>query len=185
VGPPRVVYEGTLSTNGGHYDLHEIFTRLVAEGVELHVYPSRDVPAYRTLADALADALADGSPGMTCHDMLPPRRLLAVLPDYDFGWAGFNASLNPDHLDTALPNTLFEYVGCGLPVLTFGHRALTRFLAQHGVGVTLANLDNLLAQLAELDLVALRRQVAAAREHLTMEANIGRVIALYDEVAGS
>ena len=37
--PPRLVYQGTLSTNGGHYDLREIFRSLVGEGVSLDVYP--------------------------------------------------------------------------------------------------------------------------------------------------
>ena len=47
---PRIVYQGTLSTNGGHYDLREIFRSIVREGLSLDVYPSRPVPAYAELA---------------------------------------------------------------------------------------------------------------------------------------
>ena len=180
--PVRVVYQGTLSTNGGHYDLREIFRAVVAAGVSLDVYPARAVPEYRALADA--------TPGLTCHDMLPPARLLEVLPEYDFGWAGFNASLNRAHLDTALPNKAFEYLGCGLPVLTFEHRALARLIEEHGVGVSLANsdergLDGLADRLAALDVAALRWRVAEARGLYTVEANIHHIVALYRELADS
>jgi hypothetical protein len=175
-GPPRVVYQGTLSTNGGHYDLRDIFRTLVAGGVTLDVYPARPVPEYQALADA--------TPAMTCHDMLPPRRLLEVLGDYDFGWAGFNASLNRAHLDTALPNKAYEYLGCGLPVLTLGHRALDRLIGEHGVGLSLspAELDRLGERLAAVDVAGLRRRVAAVRDRFTVEANIHHLVRLYHDV---
>jgi hypothetical protein len=171
---PRLVYQGTLSTNGGHYDLRDIFRRLVAEGVSLDVYPSRSVPAYWELAAGL--------PGLRLHATLPPYQLLAALPAYDFGWAGFNADLNRAHLDTCLPNKAYEYVGCGLPVLTLGHRALSRFVGAGGLGLSLATLDDLVGQLAALDLVELRRRIAAARLELTVEANIHRLVELYETV---
>ena len=174
-GPFRLVYQGTLSANRGHYDLREIFRALVAQGVRLDVYPGRPAPEYEEL-----DA---SSPGMRCHQTLPPGKLLEVLPTYDFGWAGFNAALNGAHLDTALPNKAFEYVGCGLPVLTLGHRALARLVTEEGVGVSLDSLDDLAGRLGELDVVGLRRRTAEARRRFTVEANIGRLVELYERVA--
>jgi glycosyltransferase involved in cell wall biosynthesis len=168
--PPRLVYQGTLSTNGGHYDLRGIFRRIVSEGLSLDVYPSRPVPGYTGLA------------GMRLQPTLPPSRLLAALPDYDFGWAGFNADLNRAHLDTCLPNKAYEYVGCGLPVLTLGHRALSRLIGDGGLGLSLATLDDLVEQLAALDVVELRRRIASARHELTVEANIHRLVDLYEAV---
>ncbi len=175
--PPRLVYEGTLSTNGGHYDLREIFVALVEQGVTLDVYPSRDVPAYAELARF--------APGLTYHEHLPAQELLRRLPDYDFGWAGFNDGLNRAHIDTALPNKLFEYLACGLPVLTLGHRALRRFLRERGLGVALGSPADLGAELARRDLEKLRARVAAARPTMTVEANIGAIVALYDELVAS
>ena len=174
--PPRLVYQGTLSTNGGHYDLREIFRAIVGEGLSLDVYPSRHVPAYAELAAELT--------GLRAHATLPPSRLLAVLPEYDFGWAGFNSALNGAHLDTCLPNKAYEYVGCGLPVLTLRHRALARLVGDGRLGVSLATLDDLAGQLAAVDAVELRRNVSAARLELTMEANIYRLAELYEAVAG-
>ena len=175
--PPRLVYQGTLSTNGGHYDLREIFRAIVSESPSLDVYPSRAVPAYGELAAGLA--------GLRVHETLPPRRLLAALPDYDFGWAGFNSALNGAHLDTCLPNKAYEYLGCGLPVLTLQHRALTRLVGEGRLGLSLTTVDDLVGQLGAVDAVGLRRRVAAARLELTMEANIGRLVELYEGVAAS
>ncbi len=169
--PPRLVYQGTLSTNGGHYDLREIFRRIVKEGLALDVYPSRPVPEYAGLS------------GVRLHATLPPQRLLAALPAYDFGWAGFNSDLNGAHLDTCLPNKAYEYVGCGLPVLTLSHRALSRLVAERGLGLSLSTIDGLGDQLAALDRVELRRTIASARLGLTMEANIHRLRDLYESVA--
>ena len=167
---PRLVYQGTLSTNGGHYDLREIFGAITREGVTLDVFPSRPVPEYAELD------------GLRMHPTRPPSLLLAALPEYDFGWAGFNADLNRAHLDTCLPNKAYEYVGCGLPVLTLQHRALSR-LVGGGLGLSLTTLDGLRGQLAAVDLVELRRRIAAARLELTFEANIHRLVELYEAVA--
>jgi glycosyltransferase involved in cell wall biosynthesis len=171
---PRLVYQGTLSTNGGHYDLREIFREIVGQGLSLDVYPSRPVTAYGELAAGLA--------GLRLHATLPSSQLLAVLPAYDFGWAGFNSDLNGAHLDTCLPNKAYEYVGCGLPILTLRHRALARLVGDGYLGLSLATLDDLVGQLAALDLVEVRRQIASARLQLTVEANIHRLSDLYEAV---
>ena len=171
-GPPRLVYQGTLSTNGGHYDLRELFAAIAAQGVSLDVYPAREVPEYRRI------------PGIRVHHTLPATELLRRLAGYDFGWAGFNAGLNGAHLDTALPNKLYEYLGCGLPVITLQHRALRRMLHEEGVGIALDRVEDLAAALAAADVSTLRDRVAAARERFTVEAQIGRIAALYRELAG-
>ena len=173
-GPWRVVYQGTLSTNGGHYDLRDHFVALTASGVTLDVYPSRPSPDYV--------ALAESTPGMACHEPLEPSKLLQELPAYDFGWAGFNAALNAAHLDTVLPNKLFEYLGCGLPILTLPHKALHRFVEAHGVGLVLASVDDLPTLLSATDVAALRTRVAELRPQLTIEANIAKLLELYDEL---
>jgi len=173
---PRVVYQGTLSTNGGHYDLRRIFGAIVGEGVSLDIYPSRVVPAYAELAAGLD--------GLRVHATLPPSRLLAELQAYEFGWAGFNSSLNKAHLDTCLPNKAYEYIGCGLPILTLRHRALARLVDDGRLGLSLATLDDLREQLVAVDVVELRYRIAAVRFELTVEANIHRLAALYLTVAG-
>jgi hypothetical protein len=168
-GALRLVYQGTLAVNNGHYDLRAIFAAITASNVKLDVYPNRPVPDYRGI-------------GVELRGKLTPRRLFAELPAYDLGWAGFNATLNGAHLDTALPNKVFEYVGCGLPVLTLRHKARARLIEAHGLGVVLNRLDSLEEQLDALDLVALRRHVAAIRFDFTVESQIGSLLELYDSL---
>lgn len=172
--PIRVVYEGTLADDDGHYDLRAIFASLMTQGVELDIYPARPAPAYERLAAATA--------GMRYHAPLEPSELIRRLPQYDLGWAGFNADLNRAHLDTCLPNKVFEYIGCGLPIVTLGHAALVRLIAREGVGISLDSVGSLREQLDATSLVDLRMRVAACRDRFTTEANIGRVLALYESV---
>jgi glycosyltransferase involved in cell wall biosynthesis len=169
-GSLRLVYQGTLATNNGHYDLRELFAAITAANLRLDVYPNRSLPDYRGL-------------GVELHRKLTPGRLLAALPAYDLGWAGFNAALNRAHVDTALPNKVFEYIGCGLPVVTLRHKALAHFVEANGVGVVLNGVRDLAERLDALDLIALRRQVAAARFEFTVETQIDRVLALYESLA--
>jgi glycosyltransferase involved in cell wall biosynthesis len=173
-GLPRLVYQGTLATNGGHYDLRELFAAVVQSRVTLDVHAARDVPEYARMAEDV--------PGLTYHHPLEPTELLQVLPRYDFGWAGFNDALNAAHLDTALPNKVFEYLGCGLPVITLGHRAIKRFVEREGLGIALESPDEIDGALAGLDLPAVRQRVAEARGALTVEANIRRLTDFYDSL---
>ena len=167
---PRIVYQGTLSLNGGHYDLRELFARDRGAGHLARRLSRPRVPEYRAI------------PGIRVHETLPARELLARLTGYDFGWAGFNSTLNGPHLDTALPNKLYEYLGCGLPVITLEHRALRRMLREEGVGIALDRVEDLAPALAAADAGALRARVAAARARFTVEHEIDRVAALYREV---
>jgi glycosyltransferase involved in cell wall biosynthesis len=167
---PRLAYQGTVSTNGGHYDLREIFAAIAAQGLELHVYPNRDAREYAAIE------------GVRLHATLPPPDLMRALARYDLGWAGFNATLNAEHVATALPNKAFEYVGCGLPVVTLGHRALERFLEETGLGISVGAVEDLSNALDALDLAELRKRVAAARLEFTFESRIGEILALYEAV---
>jgi glycosyltransferase involved in cell wall biosynthesis len=173
-GPPSLVYQGTLATNGGHYDLRGLFGRLGALPLTLDVHAAREVPEYARLAER--------HPGLTYHSPLEPAALLRTLPRYDFGWAGFNDGLNAAHLDTALPNKVFEYLGCGLPVITLRHRAIKRFVEDEGVGIALDAVEELEAKLAQEDLPALRARVERVRPALTVEANIRRLTDFYAEL---
>ncbi len=162
--------------NGGHYDLREIFSELVADG--------RDAGRLPEPRRAGVPRAGRGSPDCV-HDPLPPAELLRELPSYDFGWCGFNETLNSAHLDTALPNKLYEYLACGLPVLAFPHRAITHVLKERGLGIVVESPRELGPELARRDLGKLRARVGAARGRLTVEANIGSVVALYEALVAS
>lgn len=174
---PTIVYEGSLSTDGGHYDLRDLFRTVADADVELAIHPSRPAPEYADLAAARRN--------VRCHEPLDPATLMRTLPRYDLGWAGFNATLNAAHLDTVLPNKLFEYLGAGLPVVTLrDHLALRRFVEAEGVGVVLDDVGDIGEALRDLDVASLRRTVAEKRDRFTFEAQVGEVIDLYRDLVG-
>ncbi len=176
--PPRtIVYEGSLAADGGHYDLRDMFRAVANAGLSVEIHPSRRVEEYVELA-AEYDAIR-------CHDSLDPASLMRTLPQYDLGWAGFNATLNGAHLDTVLPNKLYEYLGAGLPVITMrDHLALSRFVDREGVGVVLDDIGDVADAVRDLDMGALRRTVAESRDRFTFEAQIPEIIELYRDLAG-
>lgn len=175
--PPRVVYQGSLSANGSHYDLRDHFAGIAGSGLPLDVFPNRDAPAYH--------ALAARTPGLRVMATEEPAALLRRLPAYDVGWTSFNTGLNAAHLDTALPNKAFEYLASGLPIAVGAHRALERLVAEEGVGVVVERPGDLGAALEEADLGALRARVSERRHLFTVEGHIGSLVELYRATADS
>lgn len=173
----QVAYQGSLNAGEGHYDLRAIFGKLLEAGVDLHVHPSRPAgPEYHAMATAHAR--------LHLYEPLAPFHLMQRLTTYDVGWAGFNTTHNGAHLDTVLPNKAFEYVGCGLPVVTLPHAALERWVTDEGLGVVISRPEQVVAEVATVDLAAIRTHVRQRRTAFTMEAAIGDVLSLYERLAG-
>jgi len=172
--PLRIVYEGFLSNNRGHYDLADIFRAIAREGIEVHLYPSRDASSYQRLG-------AENS-RISYHGHRSPVDLLPEIAQYDFGWAGFNDTTNRAHLDTVIPNKLFEYLACGLPVISFLHKSLQRFLEKNRAGIVVDSIAGLEAKLRSPTAAALRANVLGQRYNFTMEANIGQLVDVYRQL---
>ena len=62
---------------------------------------------------------------------------------------------------------------------------LNVIVGEQGVGIALDSVSELGAALREADVGALRSRVAAARGRVTVEGQIGRIAALYRDVAGA
>jgi len=112
---------------------------------------------------------------------LTPKILLQEITKYDFGWAGFNATKNKKHLDVTLPNKLFEYIACGLPVLSFPHRTQKQIIEEQGVGFVFHDIEELV-ELLNTDLVHEKRKTVLKKRHdFTIEKNIGSVKDFYEK----
>lgn len=123
--------------------------------------------------------LFDPAPNIFYHPSLAPDKLLKEITQYDFGWAGFNDTLNRVHLNTVLPNKLFEYIACGLPVISFPHEALKRFLETHRLGLVIDAVSGLTERLRDPGMAAIRENVRAHRWDFTVETNIGCIVNMY------
>ncbi|MCP4367182.1 MAG: glycosyltransferase family 4 protein [Deltaproteobacteria bacterium] len=175
-GPDRIrmVYQGFLSNNNSHYDLSDIFAAIGKTGIEVNIYPSRDNPTYREFAS--------DHPHIIYHNHLSPEALFPELTQYDFGWAGFNQTLNRRHIDTVLPNKCFEYIACGLPVVTFPHKSLKALLSAHNLGIIIEDVSKLWPALHDDGIELLRQNVIKKRHDFTVEAHIHKVRQLYEQV---
>lgn len=169
-GETHIVYAGTITsqTEGHHYDLREIFKEIADHKYHIHVYAARPDEEY--------NRLAQGDKYIHYHGHLDQRVLMKELTQYDYGWAGFNDAKNKVHLDVCLPNKAFEYIACGLPVLSYPHKMLKEFIESYKVGFIL-NSFNLEDKLEEEE--AIRENVDKNRYSFTVENNIDRISKFY------
>ena len=172
-GEIHIAYAGTITSkiDGSHYDLREIFREIARHGFHIHIFASREDDGYRLLADE--------SRFIHYHGHLDQRVLLQELTKYDFGWAGFNDARNRVHLDVVLPNKAYEYIACGLPILTFPHKALSEFVEDQGVGLVVEDFD--IRERLE-NAHALHENVYRKRYDFTIEKNIDSLVEFYRDI---
>ena len=175
-GMLHIVYEGHLDgfQSGGHYDLLEIFKGIARQGINVHIYPSKDNELYKNLAKV--EKL------IHYHGRRQPIQLMEELTQYDLGWAGFNTTINSMHTDTVLANKLFDYVAAGLPVLSFPHKSQKRFLESNGLGIIINHPNEFDVLLNSSHLNTLMNSVNKKRFSFTMENQIMKVHEFYQDV---
>lgn len=175
-GQTHIVYEGTVDSqvSGSHYDLMSIFENIAKHRMHIHIYVSRHNEDYKRFSEK--------NEFIHYHGHLTPKILLQEITKYDFGWAGFNATKNKKHLDVTLPNKLFEYIACGLPVLSFPHRTQKQIIEEHGLGFVFHDIEELV-ELLNTDLVHEKRKTVLKKRHdFTIEKNIGSVKDFYEKI---
>jgi glycosyltransferase involved in cell wall biosynthesis len=151
-----------------------IFEDIAKHRMHIHIYVSRHNEDYKSFSEK--------SEFIHYHGHLTPKILLQEMTKYDFGWAGFNATKNRKHLDVTLPNKLFEYIACGLPVLSFPHRTQKQIIEEHGLGFVFHDIEELV-ELLNTDLVyEIRETVLKKRYDFTIEENIGSVKDFYEKI---
>lgn len=168
----KIVYQGFISSDpDSHYYFNDIFKNLAGQGFEIHIYPSRNNQDYRILAEENKNVIY--------HDHLRPDELYKELVNYDFGWTGFNASVNLRHLDTVMPNKLFEFISCGLPILSLPHKSLKRFIESNKVGAVVDDVSSCMEIVQKTNWNNILIQVNKNKYAYSVEANISKVIDVY------
>jgi glycosyltransferase involved in cell wall biosynthesis len=183
-GETHIAYIGTVTSRikDSHYDLREIFRKIATYGIHVHIYVS-----IWGVKDKAYHHLADESNLIHYHGHLDQRSLLHEITQYDYGWAGFNVNLkNRKHLDVALPNKVFEYIACGLPVLAFKHKNIMTHLTRYNVGLVFDTLDEMASQLQnKKNTQNVKGNVLNTRCKFTVEKNINTIIQYYKEIGAS
>jgi len=183
-GDTHIVYIGCITSvvEGSHYELRGIFREIARHKLHIHIYPTTDSI---TRSNETYQKLASHNPYIHCHSHLNFKELLYEITQYDFGWAGYNNSMNGQHLDIAIQNKIFDYISSGLPVIAFPHETLQKFLERHGVGLIIKNVNELPQLIKEADVSSLKKRTLDARNRLTVEHNIPKLLDFYMRVAGA
>lgn len=168
-GQIHLVYEGGLRVGGGHRDCLQFFSDLAGGKVHVHIYPNGDAPEYRELADS--------NHCIHYYDPLPPDKLMVQLTQYNAGLIPLMVADNPalrHAKNCSLPNKIFEYLACGLPVAARDLQQLTMFIEENKCGVLFESADDLLEQVDDLVSIPIGDNLT-----FTMEDEIKKLIALY------
>lgn len=182
-GEAHIVYIGCITSvvEGSHYDLRNIFKDIAHHGMHIHIYPTKNII---TQSNRSYKKIADANDFIHFHDNMNQKELLEEITQYDFGWAGFNMSMNHEHLNVALPNKVMEYIGCGLPVLAFSHKTIHSLIEKHEVGWLFNNLNELDGLLKSDNLTNIKKNVLNVRHQLAIEGQIPRVVKFYKQITG-
>ena len=142
---------------------------------------------YSPLADAL-DGQMHFYPGNVgtdygiVHDTVMEYPLLMHrIAQHDWGFVGtYNAQI-PAH-QHSVPNKVFDYFAAGIPIIAM-NAPLTREYVELGMGLYAGTIGDV-RRAVKLDPKPYRRGVMDQRERFTMEARIGVVEDLYEQLLG-
>jgi hypothetical protein len=176
-GEVHIVYEGGMSIGGGfHREYFEFFKEISRRRVHIHIYaPTISIfseKAKRPFVEEVAR-----NPYLHFHKPLLPKELVKEMTKYDFGINPFRVNEgNIEHLNSVLPNKLFEYLGAGLPVIARDLFTLRCFLESEGVGFVYREVDDILKGIPRF----MGCKVDA--ERYVIEDHIERLIDFYQKI---
>jgi glycosyltransferase involved in cell wall biosynthesis len=130
-GQVNVVYIGAISLDG-YRNYTQYFKEVLDFGHALHIY----TPSADSIRKEYSKKLKDGE-NLHFHDPLRPNVLLKEITRYDMGMIPFNRSRDTVHLDFAIPNKLYEYLACGLRVITSPIKTVSRIVTELEGGVVM------------------------------------------------
>jgi len=128
-GGVHVVYEGGVTgPELPHRYFLPLFQTIAQHHYHLHIYAPFHQPHY--------EAVAIDNPYLHYYPPMSPEKIVRELSQYDVGLIPFIVNdENRHHLDSAMPNKLFEYLAAGLPVLAKKLYSLRVFFERYPVGV--------------------------------------------------
>lgn len=137
--PITLVYAGGVSDKqGSHRYFVEEFKNFLRAGFELYCYAPQ-VPAPSVYA-----ALDRGYRNFHWMGHCKYTEMIKEISQYDIGLLPFQKlAHNAEHLDSGLPNKLFEYISAGLPVACkAGLENQEKFIVKNQVGIMYSDIDD-------------------------------------------
>lgn len=170
-----LVYQGGLSAahetpNGVSMRYYlPIVQSFIAQGYQVSLFSASEGPRSSAVYEAAGAFVAYGT--------IYPAMLAALRVH---GWGLLGALQSHPLMEAAMPNKLYEYISQGVVPVVVNCRESAEFVKSHGCGVVLNSLEDLAGQLSNGPW--LRRQCLALRSQFVMEAQIGTLIRLYEDL---
>ncbi len=172
----QIIYTGLVQDARGLEDVVEALARLHARGLDVRCRVVGDGPYLPRLAKLVSEKGLHSAVEFT--GWVAPRELARHVHEADIGIIPHPKN---DHTDTTVPNKLFDYMGCGKPVVVSNAVPLERIVTSEACGLVYTagspqSLADVLARMSA-DPAALERMgrngAAAVRRHFHWERDEG------------
>jgi len=166
----HIIIPTGLSMTPGHFRYwYEVFKKIHALGIKLHVYSSqyKPVPEYVDI-------------GIDCHGATPLVYLLGAITKAEAGLCGFPIENNLTKI--ASPNKFYEYIGCGIPIICYGEGLMADEVREKNLGVVVKEAEEIPEALKKIRKEKIRNHIREIRFQYSMETQIERLMKFYHEV---
>jgi len=194
-GNIHLVYGGIIAPSDkpkelfGDNQFIALAKKLINQGLCFHMYLSPHFSPFQ-IKKLYQDyiQLAAKTRNFTFKQWMPQDKAIKEFSKCDFAtMVSFfdGMKLNKFHWDTAIPSKFFTYLSSGLPVIVSEeHGNISALVRKYGCGIVVnqKDFDNLFDIIKQCDYEELKTNVKRAREDLSMEKHIGRLIEFYDQV---
>ncbi|NUO09354.1 MAG: hypothetical protein HUU08_11845 [Candidatus Brocadia sp.] len=194
-GNIHLVYGGIITSSDkprelfGDNQFIALAKKLINQGLCFHMYPSPHFSPFQ-IKKLYQDyiQLAAETPKFTFEQGMPQDKAIKEFSRYDFAtmMSIFDGmKLNTFHWNTSMPSKFFTYLSAGLPVIVSEeHGNISALVRKYECGIVVSqkDLDNLFDIIKQHDYEKLKTNVRRAREELSMEKHIGRLIEFYERV---
>jgi glycosyltransferase involved in cell wall biosynthesis len=175
-GCNRLVYQGGVSlinNETGKYNhrfYKNIFTSLSRQKLRLDVYPAHP-------------EMKPGNYGAFVIKRHIPdiSNLYHTLSLYDFGFVGYHKTQSAV-MDLAMPNKLFEYIACGLPILAMDYKLISEFVKVNNFGAVISKSNLILPREFKKIMINAKMNVLKRRSEFIMENQIHKLKEVYESV---
>lgn len=151
-----IVYQGGLSSRPGHY--RNIFPWIAESEIPFHVYPAANVPA------------GEYEVPLNCevHQSAQLFDLFRSIAKFEAGFVGTYGKHKA--FEGALPNKLFEYIACGIPVIAANVPAVADFLKDNpDLGIVCDDPKEAKEALKKIKKDNMRKKVVEQRDRFTID----------------
>jgi hypothetical protein len=175
----KLVYEGNIVYSAienirmfPYYDLRFTSFIFTSYGFEFHIYPvGIDFNQCRQIYE---------TSGAILHIPVDYPTLVKEMSQY--GWGFFGSFSRSPQADLTFANKIFDYLCAGIPSVVMNAEVMGRFLEDTGFGMVIRSFNDI-EKLKNQDLwTEIQQKILAERVQYSMEENIGKLEAFYEEI---